>query len=80
MKISQMERVIPLVQKKQPKERVWKKAKDIAEYFEHNFDIDLGQYRRTFLEIRARKSERTKFITALNDTLIKRMDNSDDII
>ena len=54
--------------------------KDIAEYFEHNFDIDLGQYRRTFLEIRARKSERTKFITALNDTLIKRMDNSDDII
>ena len=33
MKISQMERVVPLVQKKQPKERVWKKAKDIAEYF-----------------------------------------------
>lgn len=33
MKISQMERVVSLVQKKQPKERVWKKAKDIAEYF-----------------------------------------------
>ena len=26
--------------------------KDIAEYFEYIFDIDLGQYRRTFLEIR----------------------------
>ena len=54
--------------------------KDIAEYFEHIFEIDLGQYRRTFLEIRVRKSERTKFITALNEALIKRMDNSDDVI
>ncbi|MFC4740259.1 RteC domain-containing protein [Flavobacterium ponti] len=54
--------------------------KDIAEYFEHIFEIDLGQYRRAFLEIRARKSERTKFITALNDTLTKRMDNSDEVI
>lgn len=54
--------------------------KDIAEYFEHIFEIDLGQYRRTFLEIRARKGERTKFISSLNETLIKRMDNSDDII
>lgn len=33
MKISQMERVVPLAQKKKPKERDWKKAKDIAEYF-----------------------------------------------
>ena len=54
--------------------------KDIAEYFEHIFEIDLGQYRRTFLEIRVRKAERTKFITALNEALIKRMDNSDDVI
>ena len=54
--------------------------KDIAEYFEHIFEINLGQYRRTFLEIRVRKAERTKFITALNEALIKRMDNSDDVI
>ncbi|MBP4139189.1 RteC domain-containing protein [Flavobacterium geliluteum] len=54
--------------------------KDIAEYFEHIFEIDLGQYRRTFLEIRTRKTDRTKFITSLNETLIKRMDNADDII
>ena len=54
--------------------------KDIAEYFEHIFEIDLGQYRRTFLEIRVRKAERTKFITALNESLIKRMNNSDDAI
>jgi len=54
--------------------------KDIAEYFENIFEIDLGQYRRTFLEIRTRKTDRTKFITSLNETLIKRMDNADDII
>jgi len=54
--------------------------KDIAEYFEQVFEIDLGQYRRTFLEIRARKNDRTKFITLLNDSLLKRIDNSDDVI
>ena len=54
--------------------------KDIAEYLEHTFEIDLGQYRRTFLEIRARKADRTKFISSLNDNLLKRMDNSDDVI
>lgn len=54
--------------------------KDIAEYFEHIFEIDLGQYRRTFLEIRTRKTDRTKFITSLHETLIKRMDNADDLI
>jgi hypothetical protein len=54
--------------------------KDIAEYFEHIFEIDLGQYRRAFLEIRARKSDKTKFITALNDVLLKRMEDSDEVI
>lgn len=54
--------------------------KDIAECFEQFFEIELGQYRRTFLEIRARKNDRTKFINSLNETLIKRMDNADDII
>lgn len=54
--------------------------KDIADYFEHTFDIDLGQYRRVFLEIRARKSEKSKFITTLNETLLKRMEKSDEAI
>ena len=54
--------------------------KEIAEYFEHIFDIDLGQYRRVFLEIRARKSDKTKFITTLNDQLAKRMEDSDEVI
>lgn len=54
--------------------------KEIAEYFEHIFDIDLGQYRRAFLEIRARKNDKTKFISTLNEALLKRMENSDEII
>jgi hypothetical protein len=54
--------------------------KEIAEYLEYIFEIDLGQYRRTFHEIRARKVDRTKFIITLNETLLKRMDNSDELI
>lgn len=54
--------------------------KEIAEYFEHIFEIDLGQYRRVFLEIRARKSDKTKFIATLNEQLLKRMENSDEVI
>lgn len=54
--------------------------KEIAKYFEYIFDIDLGQYRRVFLEIRARKSDKTKFVTTLNDQLLKRMEDSDEVI
>jgi hypothetical protein len=52
--------------------------KEIMDHFEKTFNIDLGQYRRTFLEIRARKSDRTKFINTLRVTLKKRMDDSDE--
>ena len=52
--------------------------KDIVEHFEKNLNIDLGQYRRTFLEIKARKADRPRFIQALKDTLEKRMNNSDE--
>lgn len=52
--------------------------KDIAEYFEHIFEIDLEQYLRTFLEIRTRKADRVKFLTSLNKGLLKRMDDTDE--
>jgi|SRR5690606_25464839 len=52
--------------------------KDIAQAFEHMFRIDLGQYRRTFLEIRVRKSDRTRFLDKLKDKLTDRMENADD--
>ncbi len=54
--------------------------KDIVEYVENVFNIDLGQYRRVFLEIRSRKSDKTKFIMALNKVLLKRMENTDEPI
>lgn len=52
--------------------------KDIAEYFEYIFEIDLGQYRRTFLEIRTRKADRAKFLNTLNKGLLKRMEDTDE--
>jgi hypothetical protein len=51
--------------------------KEIADYFEHTFNVDLGDYYRTYLEIRIRKTGRTKFISSLQDSLIKRMDEQD---
>ncbi|GGC90915.1 hypothetical protein GCM10011508_17620 [Flavobacterium lutivivi] len=53
--------------------------KDIAEYLEVVFDIDLGQYHRAFLEIRVRKSDQTKFLNSLKEKLVKRMENTDDL-
>lgn len=52
--------------------------KEVTTFFESVFDVDLGQFNRTFLEIRARKSERTKFLNVLKDKLILRMDDADE--
>jgi hypothetical protein len=52
--------------------------KEIASYFETMFNIDLGDYYRTYLEIRMRKSGRTKFLDNLKNNLLKRMDEADD--
>ena len=53
--------------------------KEVVKSFESAFDIDLGQFNRVFLEIRARKSERTKFLNTLKEKLILRMDDADEI-
>jgi hypothetical protein len=52
--------------------------KEIAGYFEQAFNIDLGDYYRTYLEIRVRKTGRAKFLSLLQDSLIKRMDEADE--
>lgn len=52
--------------------------KEIAAYFENVFNIDLGDYYRTYLEIRMRKSGKTKFLDTLKQTLSRRMDEIDD--
>lgn len=50
----------------------------IAVALEKAFNIELGQYHRTFLEIRTRKEIRTKFLNNLRDSLIQRMENADE--
>lgn len=53
--------------------------KDLVFLFEQTFHVSLGQYHKTFLEIRERKSERARFLSSLKDTLIGRMERTDDL-
>ncbi|WP_163516788.1 RteC domain-containing protein [Gelidibacter japonicus] len=52
--------------------------KELASVFEQSFNVDLGNYYHTFMEIRARKSSKTKFMDKLTDSLNKRIDDSDE--
>lgn len=52
--------------------------KEMAAVYEQIFNIDLGNYYHTFIEIRARKSNNTKFIDKLKESLIKRYEESDE--
>ena len=52
--------------------------KEITAFFEKALDVDLGQFHRVFLEMRMRKSDRTKFLNSLKDTLVRRMDEVDE--
>lgn len=52
--------------------------KTVMEYLQQVFNVELGQYRRTFLEIRSRRGERARFLAALREKLIKRMDDTDE--
>lgn len=50
----------------------------VARFFETTLKIDLGNYYRTFQEIRIRKKGRTVFIDKLREHLIQRMDEADE--
>lgn len=52
--------------------------KEIAKLIEQTFNIDLGDYYRAFLEIRMRKTGRTKYLDTLKEQLIKRMNQADE--
>lgn len=52
--------------------------KEMASLFEQIFNIDLGNYYHTFIEIRARKSSRTKFLDKLIEVLNQRFNESDE--
>lgn len=53
--------------------------KDIISIFEEVCNVSLGQYHKTFLEIRERKSERAKFLSSLRDAFMERMERTDDL-
>lgn len=46
----------------------------IAKIFEDTFNIELGDFYHTFMELKARKINRTKFLDSLCEALIKKMD------
>ena len=51
--------------------------KDVTEYFETVFNVELKDYYRTYSEIRNRKENRTSFLSKLIEALTKRMDDTD---
>jgi hypothetical protein len=53
-------------------------VKQVATYLEKVFNVELGNYYRTFQEIRIRKSGRTNFLDLLREKLIQRMDEADE--
>ncbi|MGV0926702.1 RteC domain-containing protein [Empedobacter sp. ULE_I145] len=52
--------------------------KIIAKTFENMFNIDLGDFYHSYLELKGRKINRTKFLDSLRGALIKRMDEQDE--
>lgn len=50
----------------------------IAKYFEDVFNINLGNFYQTYLELRNRKMNPTKFLDTLRETLIKKMEELDE--
>jgi len=50
----------------------------IAKTFEDAFNIELGDFYHTFMELKARKINRTKFLDNLCEALIKKMDEQDE--
>lgn len=53
-------------------------VKLIAKYFESVFNIELGDFYHTYLELRNRKMSRTKFLDTLKESLIKKMDEQEE--
>lgn len=51
--------------------------KEITRYFETVFNADLGDVYRTFLELKNRKTGKTKFLNSITDLLNKKIDEND---
>lgn len=55
-------------------------VKLVATYLQEAFNVELGNYYRTFQEIRIRKGSRTQFLEQLIKQVTKRMDDTDELI
>lgn len=55
-----------------------KDIKQIAEYFEKVFNINLGDFYHTYMELKSRKINRTKFIDTLRESLMRKMEEQDE--
>jgi hypothetical protein len=53
--------------------------KPIVTVFERTFNVDLGDFYHTFLELKSRKINRTKFLDELKENLIRKMEEQDGI-
>lgn len=51
--------------------------KEIMQFLEQIFNIELGDYYRSYLSIRERKKDKTVFLTSLIDSLNKKMNEDD---
>ncbi len=49
--------------------------KEMASHFEYFYNVDLGNYYHTFIDIRSRKSSRTRFLERLIEILKQRMES-----
>lgn len=52
--------------------------KELASHFEYFYNVDLGNYYHTFIDIRSRKTSRTRFLDRLIEMLQQRMDALDE--
>ncbi|MFK5982238.1 MAG: RteC domain-containing protein [Flavobacteriaceae bacterium] len=52
--------------------------KEMAAACESLFNVDLGHYYHTFIELKARKTNQTKFLDSLKESFIKRIEESDE--
>lgn len=53
--------------------------KEIMTFMEASFQIDLGDYYRTYITMKDRKKDRTSFLNCLIKSLLKKMDEDDNL-
>jgi hypothetical protein len=54
-------------------------VKQIMEVLETLFDIDLGNYYKTYSEIKNRSKDRAKFLNKLSESLVARLEQDDSL-